>query len=347
MNAPVTARYPGLKLLISMACLMIIIGGLKVAQSILVPFVLALFLAILGSAPVRVLKTWRVPKIIAVLFVALVMISILIGVGTLLAGTVNEFTKSLPQYSVRFDELQQEMFAWLQSKGVEVTSASFIETLRPESFMELIGSTLRGLVSTLSSTLLIFIIMVFMLFETADFEQKLKYAMGEAFDGERIKGIAVDIQKYLGIKTFTCILTGLFVSIFDFTMGIEFWLLWGFTAFLLNYVPFIGSFIAAVPAVILALTQFGLPIALTVAIGYLIINVGVSNFLEPIFMGRRLGLSPLVVFLSLVVWGWIWGPVGMLLSVPLSMVVKILLEHSEEFRWLAVLMGHSPKETVK
>ena len=115
-------------------------------------------------------------------------------------------------------------------------------------------------------------------------------------------------------------------------------LLWGLVAFLLNYVPNLGSIIAAVPAVLLALVQYGVGHALLVLMGYVAVNMLLGNLLEPVLMGRRLGLSTLVVFLSLVFWGWVWGPVGMLLSVPLTMIAKIFLENTRDLAWLAVML---------
>ena len=116
-------------------------------------------------------------------------------------------------------------------------------------------------------------------------------------------------------------------------------MLWGVLAFLLNYIPNLGSIIAGTPAVLLAFIQFGLGRALVVAAGYVVINIVFGNMIEPKIMGQRLGLSTLTVFLSLVFWGWVWGPVGMILSVPLTMVVKIALESKTETRWIALLLG--------
>ncbi|MCP4662366.1 MAG: AI-2E family transporter, partial [bacterium] len=120
-------------------------------------------------------------------------------------------------------------------------------------------------------------------------------------------------------------------------------LLWGLTAFICNYIPNVGSILAAVPPVLLAALDMGPAPAVLVAFGYLVINTGVGNFLEPHLMGRQFGISTLVVVLSLIFWGWVWGPVGMLLSLPLTMVLKITLENTEDFRWLAQLMGVNPK----
>ena len=122
-------------------------------------------------------------------------------------------------------------------------------------------------------------------------------------------------------------------------MKVDYPLLWGLLAFLLNYIPNLGSIIAAVPTVLLTLVQLGWSAALIVFAGYSVVNVVIGSFIEPRFMGKGLGLSTLVVFLSLVFWGWVLGPVGMLLSVPLTMTLKIALESSEENRWLAKLLS--------
>jgi AI-2 transport protein TqsA len=129
------------------------------------------------------------------------------------------------------------------------------------------------------------------------------------------------------------------VTVFLFIMRIDYPLLWGLLVFLLNYVPNIGSIIAALPAILQALIQFGPGRALGVATGYLVINMLIGNFIEPRFMGKGLGLSTLVVFLSLIFWGWVLGPVGMLLSVVLTVTVKIGLESREDTRWMAILLG--------
>ena len=147
------------------------------------------------------------------------------------------------------------------------------------------------------------------------------------------------LKSYLVIKTGMSLLTGILVSLWLTILNVEFALLWGSIAFFLNFVPYIGSLIAAIPVAVLALLDVGLGNASLIAAGYLVINVIVSNLLEPRFMGRGLNLSTLVVFLSLVFWGWVFGPVGMFLSVPLTILVKIALEHDPRSRRLAVLLS--------
>ena len=121
--------------------------------------------------------------------------------------------------------------------------------------------------------------------------------------------------------------------------GLDFYLLWGILAFALNYIPVIGSLIAGVPPMVLALLTAGLPSAVLVAGGYLLINNFLGNFIEPMLVGRRFGISTLVVVMSVLFWGWVWGPLGMLLAVPLTMVLKVVLDGSDEFRWIGVAIS--------
>ena len=155
----------------------------------------------------------------------------------------------------------------------------------------------------------------------------------------RIKSVTQNINKYIVLKTILNLSNALLVTILLFFLGVDYYLLWGLLAFMLNYIPTIGSFFALLPPALLALVQFGFVKAIVVVIGFIIINTLIGNIIEPRFMGKGLGLSTLVVFLSLIFWGWVLGPIGMLLSVPLTITIKIALDSSEETRWLAVLLG--------
>ena len=150
------------------------------------------------------------------------------------------------------------------------------------------------------------------------------------------------MQSYLLIKTLMSLITGAIIAIVLALMGVDFPLLWGALAVLLNYIPTIGSIIAAVPPILLSLVQLGPWYALGVTILFLAVNMIIGNILEPAFTGKQLGLSPLVVFISLLFWGWVWGPTGMILSVPLTMIIKIIMENTEGMRWMAKVLDASP-----
>ncbi len=210
-------------------------------------------------------------------------------------------------------------------------------------FLAFVGTALRGVAEILTMTLLIFIMMVFILFEAGGLPAKVQRAFGWQRETlARMTEARREVQRYLVIKTLVSLTTGVLVGTWVWIVGLDFPELWGLIAFFLNYIPSLGSFIAAIPAVFLALIDMGVGAALLVILGYLVVNLILGNFVEPHLLGRRLGMSTLVVFLSLVFWGWVWGPIGMLLSVLLTMVLKIVMEHTEDFRWLAQLIGTAP-----
>ena len=205
----------------------------------------------------------------------------------------------------------------------------------------LVNQALRYTATAFSSLLIIAFIVFFMLFEAATFRAKVRMAFTGDGAEERFTRVMHEIQHYIGIKTMVSAATGLLIGAWVGLLGVDFFIFWGLVAFVLNFIPNLGSIIAAVPTTLLAMVQIGVGRGLLVALGYLVINMLIGNLIEPHLMGRRLGLSTLVVVLSLVFWGWVWGPIGMLLSVPLTMVLKIMLENTEEFRWVAVLLGDS------
>jgi predicted PurR-regulated permease PerM len=208
--------------------------------------------------------------------------------------------------------------------------------------LDVVTGTLRGVAAVFSNLFLMMLTIVFILMEATGFRDKLHLAFGGTGGAERFDVIRTQVQRYLGIKTLISLTTGGIVAAAMAIIGVDFPLLWGLVAFLLNYVPSLGSVIAAIPPILLAVVQLGIGHAIAVAAVFVAVNVALGNFVEPYFMGRRLGLSTLVVFLSLIFWGWVWGPLGMILSVPLTMIARIMFENTEDLRWIAVLLGENP-----
>lgn len=206
--------------------------------------------------------------------------------------------------------------------------------------MGMAANMLSGFGSVMANLFLIILTVVFMLFEASSFPIKLHFALDDPeMRLNQIERFLASVNNYIAIKTMVSIATGIIVSTMLWAFGLDFFLLWGVLAFLLNYIPNIGSIIAAVPAVTLAALQLGLGEAGAIGLGYMLINMIMGNIVEPRYLGKGLGLSTLVVFLSLIFWGWLLGTVGMLLSVPLTMIVKIAFENSPEGRWLAILLS--------
>lgn len=331
-------QSPGL--LVILAALVIIIAGVKTASALLVPFLLAIFISIICAGPFHWLQQRKVPASVALLLViATVMLAGLLVV-TLIGTSVNDFTRDLPSYQEKLRGQTLQLISYLDRFGIKVSKEILLEHFDPGAVMQSAASMLATAGGVLTNSFLILLTVIFILFEAAGLPAKLQAALPDADSSlESFEKFIAGVRQYLAIKTFVSLGTGVAVSLGLFLLGLDYPLLWGLIAFFLNYVPNIGSIIAAVPAVLLAVVQLGAVQALIVAAIYLSINVIMGNAVEPKLMGRKLGLSSLVVFISLVFWGWILGPVGMLLSVPLTMVVKIALEVNDSTRWLAILLG--------
>jgi predicted PurR-regulated permease PerM len=337
----------GSRILLSLASFVIIVAGLKAAAAILVPFIVAFVLAIMGGPAVFWLKSKKVSSGSAVVLVVLGMIGVLSVVGYVVGSSVNEFVKVIPSFDARLQEILESWVEWLDGKGVNVSGAIAFELLDPGAAMSLVARLLNSVGGLLTNAFLIILTVIFTLLEASSFPDKVKKAFGS---GEltlvQFEEFARKLNRYVALKTVMSLGTGLCVGLWVTVTGIDFAILWALLAFLLNYIPNLGSIFAAVPAILMALIQYGLGHALMVAVGYLVINVVISNFLEPRFMGRGLGLSTLAVFLSLVVWAWIFGPLGMLLAVPLTITLKIAFESGSGTHWIAVLLGPPSDDDV-
>lgn len=327
-------------ILITFAAFVVVVAGLRAAEPIVVPFLLSIFLAIISAPPLFWLERRGFPKWLAMLTVITGIVAVALGITALLGNSINDFSRDIPFYKTRLKEQFGGVVSWLSAHGVQVTREQVLSYVNPGKAIELVGEIFNGFGGVLANAFLIFLTVVFILFEAHSFPRKVRAAIDDPEKKlERFEHFTENLIRYLAIKTLTSLGTGIAIGVWLAIMGVEYPVLWGLLAFLLNYVPNIGSIIAAVPAVLLTAVQLGPLSALWTALGYLVVNIVFGNVIEPRFMGRGLGLSTLVVFLSLVFWGWVLGPVGMLLSVPLTMTLKIALDSSEETRWMAVMLG--------
>ncbi len=330
------------RILLNLAAFVVIVAGMRAASPLLVPFLLAFFLAILCATPLRWLTEHHVPRVLAVILLVLVILAAGTVVGGVLGTTLVDFTRSIPRYEAGFREELLLLDQRLQGWGVEGSREILNEYFDPSRLFVLLRDLVTNLGQVLTNGVLILLTMVFILLEMSGFATKVKAAFGEREASGAKAGfekLGAAIRRYVALKTVISLGTGIGVAVWLAVIGVDYPVLWGVIAFLLNYIPNIGSFIAAIPAVLLAWLQLGLGSALVAALGYLIVNVVFANILEPRVMGYGVGLSTLVVFVSLVFWGWVLGPVGMLLSVPLTVIFRIMLETNESTRWIAVLLG--------
>jgi predicted PurR-regulated permease PerM len=326
---------------ITLAAIIVIVYGMQAAKVLLVPFLLAVFLALITVRPMLWLQRHRVPSILAALIVLILIMLVLAVAGTIVGASIAEFTAALPAYQARLDLLVDRL---LRLAATHMDDGRTIEGLSDIVdagwAMRLAANILNAMRDVLTNTFLILFTMVFILLEASSVQTKILAAFGrsaETFENATL--FLNNLGRYLGIKTLISMATGFSAWFLTSIIGLDFALLWGMLAFLLNYVPTIGSIIAAVPAVLLALVQLGVGDATATLIGFVVINVVFGTIIEPRWMGYGVGISPLIVFTGLIFWGWVFGPVGMLLSVPLTMTLKLALESDSRTRWVAILLG--------
>jgi AI-2 transport protein TqsA len=331
----------GTRLLVAAACFVVVIAGLRAATAVVLPFLVAGFLAVVSVPLMRWLERHRVPRPLAILSTVLAAVGVIGLLGLVVGHSVTEYTLAAPRYQSRLQDLMDSVVTLLEDFGVPAEEWRALDLL-PQDLFDMVGVVLGALTSFASNTFLVLLTAIFIMMEAAGFSAKLRLAFGADASFWQFEQMTQQVQKYLVIKTAISAGTGIVVGLWVGALGLDFALLWGLVAFILNFIPSLGSIIAAIPAVLLAVLQFGLARAGVIAVGYVGINIIFGNFMEPMFMGRRLGLSTLVVFVSLVFWGWVWGPIGMLFSVPLTMVIKIALENTKEFRWVAVMLDPNP-----
>jgi len=324
-----------------LAALVVVIYGLQMMSVLLVPFLIAAFLALVTVRPMLWLQSRRVPSSIAALIIVTTLMLILAVVGTIVGSSIADFTAALPAYQARLDAVIDRAFEFaVKNLNVDESVESIGDMIDPGWAMGLVAGLLNNLRDVLTNTFLIIFTMIFILLEASTAKIKFEAAFGRRADSlEQADAFIRSLGRYLGIKTVVSLATGAGAGLLTWALGLDFPLLWAMLAYLLNYVPTIGSIIAAVPAVLLALIQIGPGAAGAATLGFVAINAVFGSLLEPRLRGYGVELSPLVVFVGLFAWGWIFGPVGMLLSVPLTMTLKMGLESDDRTRWIAIFLG--------
>ena len=323
-----------------LATLVIIVAGLKVASEIVVILFLAIFISSIFSTLLRFLENKRIPRFISYVLV----ISTFISLSLLLAYIVNislkNFILNIPQYEKQLQGVVVNIIALGESYGVKVDKNMILDALSFNSFFGFTTNVIGSIGTFLSKFLLIVIGVAFILAESKSFERKIKAIFKQNSEElEHFNLFSHNIQKYFLVKSTTSFLTGFIITIGLMFFGVDYPILWGVIAMLFNFVPVVGSIIAAIPAVLLSLVSLDLNTTIFLIVFYVTINISISNIIEPKLMGKELGLSPLVIFFSLILWGWVLGIVGMFLAVPITMTLKIAFSSNQSTQWIAVLMS--------
>jgi AI-2 transport protein TqsA len=341
----VTASFRGL---FALGALVVVIAGLREAADILVPVAFAAFITVLLQPAVRRLRRWGLPVAIAIPLVVLALLALLALVASFVGASFNAFAAAVPRYQRRVFEMAALLTQWLGHHRIRIDFTQLLASLDASAVLPWVGGALTQVASTLSYVIFVLLMAVFLLFDTVDLPARLRMAFNRPeSELEQVRLVASEINHYIVLKTYLCLATGTATLIILQLLHVDFAPLWALLAVMLGYVPNIGPIAASAPPVLLGLLQAG-PGHMAIVLGSLAtLHTIIGNVIEPQLLGRRLGLSSFVVFVSLIVWGWVWGAGGMLLSVPLTMTVKIMLENSREWRWLAILMGSGTESATR
>ena len=331
----------GERWLFNLAAFVVVLAGIKSATTIIVTLLVALFVALL-SAPLSIgLQRRGIPNVLSVLIVLILLLSVIAALSAVVGGSVNAFSLAAPTYEARLNEQLESIWVLAASYDLPIDATQLRQSLNTSGVFTLLSNFLTALGSLLTNGFLILLIVVFILMEAASMPQKMRVAFdrGEHEPFLAFTQFMKHLNQYLVIKTLIGVATGIAVTAFLLAEGIDFPFVLGLLAFLLNYIPTLGSVLAGLPAIILAFLEFGLGSAGLTTLVYLGVNIGLGQVIEPRLQGKGLGLSPMVVFLSLIFWGWLLGIVGILLAIPLTMTAKLAFEESPRYRWLAILLG--------
>ena len=337
------AGNKGAQALMVLAAAAIVGGAIKLAAPVVAPFLVAACIAVAVQPIFRWVHQSRIPDVGAIVISLLVVIGLLAGVGALLVVALANLSGSAAQYLASLHQLQFQTTIWLEAHHQHALAQSLygsrLDTLLQEGTTYLV----MGLPTVLSTVATVLLLIVFMLLEVTTMPKRVRAALGWSpstfSDFSRTMG---EIQRYLSVKTATSAATGICCGLWCWACGVPNPALWGLVTFALHYVPTVGSLVAAMPPVFLALTAFGVGRAGVVAAGLAAFSMVIGNIIEPNALGRSLSVSPLIVLVSMFVWGWLLGPIGALLSVPLTLIAKIVLWNTSDLHWVAVLLGPTP-----
>jgi AI-2 transport protein TqsA len=328
-----------MRILVSIVCVCVLLGVIHIAAPIVVPFLLALALAT-AFQPIahRISRRGWPPFVAAIVSIVSVLI-VVAAAGVIVYVAATDLAAGLPEYSQRLQELQRQFAGWLEDRSM-ASAARSVRSFDVEGPLAAgAQSLLLGLGGYLQTLFFVLVITAFIQLEARHYRRKLI----KTFEGPApVRGIMSglrEVQRYMLVKVAVSAANGVFLGLWCWAWGVDSPVMWGVLAFALNFIPVIGSIIAAIPPIALGLLTAGVGNAIGVAVGYILVNLLVDNILEPRIMGKTVGLSPLIILLAMLVWGFVLGPVGTIMAVPLTMAIKIIFEHDPELATIAFVMG--------
>jgi predicted PurR-regulated permease PerM len=337
----ITTLTPLARLLLTLASAIAVLAGMRAAAPVIGPVFIALLITVAWSPASNRLRGrgWH-PTVAALMGIVLGVIVVALFVALVWSSLVQLQTRLDEDYQPRVAAIQQAIVAWLAEHRIDSSRLFSSETLQPGAIVGWAVRFVRRLTETAGNLAVLVLLMAFMMIEAVRYPEKLREALASSSTAvERANRFGSGLRSYVVINSIFGLIAAVVNTALLFALGVDFAILWGVVSFLLSFVPNVGFVIALVPPALLALVQFGFARAGMVVLGYLVINFLVDTVIKPRFVGESLDLTPIVVVISLIFWGWLLGPIGALLAVPLSIAAKFLFESFEESRWLAHLMS--------
>ena len=343
----------GARFLLTAAAAVIVIMGLQAARSVLLPIMMAGFLAIISYAITKLLRKYlHFPHWLAVTSTVIADGGILFGVASIIKFLAADMKSTLQgDFTQRLMEKYNELMHWLGNFGLEEQARALVSSPQDifdtQQLVSMVQAVSGQAISFVTTCTLVLVLMTFMLGEAKLFKRNL-HRLPNSTKGKEDFTIALrGIQRYLLIKTIASATTGALAWWACAAWNVPFAFLWGVLAYVLNYIPTIGSIVAAIPPIIMALLMGGGGDAAVITLCYVGINFLIGNGIEPIFLGKQFGIATTVVVLAVLFWGWVWGPVGMLLAVPIMVLIKLALVNSRDLSWAATIISDEPPPHVE
>jgi AI-2 transport protein TqsA len=322
------------------AAVIIIIWGIRGLASILNPIFLAIVITITLLPVPQALEKRGLKSGPALLLTILLVVIVIVGMTWLILSSVANMTGEVPAYSDSFQSQQES------TDSVSVTdqvTQSMMSIINQQQFNQFFSSLLAVIGNTIGQIFFTLLIFIFMLY-TALSLPNLSGLGISAETGVLDQAISLtsNVRRYMTLTAFINLLVGIADGLLLWVMGVPYAVLWGIIAWVFGFIPAIGYWIALIPPVLLAYSLYGSRTAIIVFIGYAVINGTAANIISPRVLGKGLSISPLIIFISVFIWGWLLGAIGAILAIPLTMLIIAILESVPATRWVARLMSYVP-----
>ena len=338
------ALLPGTRMALVAACAVIVILGMKLGAAVVAPVILAFVVTVAISPFMEWLRRKGLSTMTA--YVVTLVVTALIGSSIIIAlsASLASFALGLPDYADEMQPFWDSAVRFFDTLGIDLESLFSLKEVDPKAVVDAAVTIVGSLTNLLSSLGLVALIAAFMLIESTTIPRKIEAGMvGRALGA--VGRLTTELRRFVKVTAYLGAVAAILETVLLLALGVPNAILWGILSFFFSFVPYVGFLLALIPPTLLALLTGGWVPALIVLAGYVLINTVSDNVVKPHMMGTETDLSPLAVFLSLVLWGWVLGPLGALLAVPVTLIVKrLVLDVYPEWHWAAVLLGSAPED---